>query len=251
MKGLFLFLLIPIIVIFSTTNKSDKNTQTPNLENQFAVVQLFTSQGCSSCPSADKLLDEVKADYKAKNVVVLSYHVDYWNRLGWKDPFSSKEFTQLQYAYSDKFKDQSVYTPEAVINGKIHFVGSSEDKMTSNLSKSLNDKAENSVLISNIQKVGNQINFEYKVVGNSTDKNLQIALVINNRKTEIKRGENGGRTLNSSNIVVNELSIKLNNEIGKAAIQIPEVVENKDILNIVGFVQKSDLTITGATESKV
>ena len=61
------------------------------------MIQLFTSQGCSSCPPADRLVETIKEEYKDQNVFVMSYHVDYWDRLGWKDPFSKREYTELQY----------------------------------------------------------------------------------------------------------------------------------------------------------
>ena len=84
----------------------EKTTNT--FENKpFAIVQLFTSQSCSSCPPADALLEKVKKEYEGKNVFVLSYHVDYWNRLGWKDVFSKKKFSDLQYNYSSKFSGKA------------------------------------------------------------------------------------------------------------------------------------------------
>ena len=88
------------------------------------VLELFTSQGCSSCPPADALLNEVKYKYSNNQVIALSYHVDYWNYIGWKDPFSKKEFSDKQRAYSSKFYSNSIYTPQIVVNGKEHFVGS-------------------------------------------------------------------------------------------------------------------------------
>jgi hypothetical protein len=110
MKFLASLLIFPVILGICSFNKepnksSEITTKTTiTLENKpFAIVQLFTSQGCSSCPSADLLLEKVEKEYEGKNVFVLSYHVDYWNRLGWKDVFSKKEFSDLQYNYSSKF----------------------------------------------------------------------------------------------------------------------------------------------------
>ena len=79
-----------------------------------AVLELFTSEGCSSCPTADDVLRDLAKD---SNVVALSFHVTYWNRLGWKDSFSQKIFDERQYAYGEKFRANGVYTPQAVING--------------------------------------------------------------------------------------------------------------------------------------
>ena len=112
-----------LLALFFNTSNSDP------IDKPFVMIQLFTSQGCSSCPAADKLIEEIKDEYKENNVYILSYHVDYWNRLGWKDPFSSKEFTQIQYNYADQFRERNVYTPQVVINGKEHFIGSNESKL--------------------------------------------------------------------------------------------------------------------------
>src|SRR5215467_1612925 len=86
-----------------------------------AVVELFTSQGCSSCPPADKLLGELAKD---PNVIALSLPIDYWDYLGWKDTLADKRFTARQKAYSHMRGDREVYTPQVVINGKVHAVGS-------------------------------------------------------------------------------------------------------------------------------
>src|SRR6476659_8572322 len=93
------------------------------------VIELFTSQGCSSCPAADKLLNEIieKADQENKPVIGLSYHVSYWNYLGWKDPYSNENYNALQRKYSEALQS-SVYTPQMIVDGKQEFVGSDQEK---------------------------------------------------------------------------------------------------------------------------
>src|SRR3977135_2630153 len=86
-----------------------------------AVVELFTSQGCSSCPEADKVLGELARD---PNVIALSLPIDYWDYLGWKDTLADSRFSARQKAYSRMRGDREVYTPQAVINGSVHVVGS-------------------------------------------------------------------------------------------------------------------------------
>src|SRR5262245_2326035 len=90
------------------------------------VVELFTSQGCSSCPPADRLLGELVRDgaIADRPVIALSFHVDYWNRLGWTDPFSRPAWSARQQAYADAMRDGRVYTPQLVIAGRSHVVGS-------------------------------------------------------------------------------------------------------------------------------
>src|SRR5882757_1357727 len=86
-----------------------------------AVVELFTSQGCSSCPPADKIIGELAKD---PNVIALSMPIDYWDYLGWKDTLADARFSARQKAYSHMRGDRDVYTPQAVVNGSIHVIGS-------------------------------------------------------------------------------------------------------------------------------
>ncbi|SRX56149.1 thioredoxin family protein [Aequorivita sp. CIP111184] len=247
MKRILLVLIFPVIFAICSFNKDSSE-----LENKpFAIVQLFTSQGCSSCPSADILLEKVEKEYGGKNVFVLSYHVDYWNRLGWKDVFSKKEFSDIQYRYSTKFGGSSVYTPQAVVNGDVHFVGSSEAKMEDNLSRFLKINPENTIALSEIKKTGNQITFSYKTEGDISRKDLKIALAIEKKETSIKRGENSGRKLSSVNIVVEQLKNSLTESSGTMSIKIPELVEKGDQLILIGFVQSQNFVITAATQQKI
>src|SRR5258708_28691391 len=90
------------------------------------VIELFTSQGCSSCPAADKNLAEIieKAEVNGQQVIGLSFHVDYWNYIGWKDPYSKAEFTERQRKYSAHMNSESVYTPQMIVNSEKEFIGS-------------------------------------------------------------------------------------------------------------------------------
>jgi hypothetical protein len=89
------------------------------------LLELFTSQGCSSCPPADRLLSELAADPSlAGEVVPIAFHVDYWNHIGWTDPFSSKRWSQRQRRYAGELEEGRVYTPQLVVNGRRHLVGS-------------------------------------------------------------------------------------------------------------------------------
>src|SRR5579859_6935835 len=121
-------------------NRSDAGSNRPNAGSAyatgFAVLELFTSEGCSSCPPADELASRVASQYRW-NVYVLSFHVDYWDQLGWKDIYSNAEYTQRQRDYAQTFYLNSIYTPQAIINGKSQMVGSNEEKLKSTLESEL------------------------------------------------------------------------------------------------------------------
>ncbi len=212
------------------------------------VLELFTSQGCSSCPPADVLLNEVKHKYANNEVVALSYHVDYWNYIGWKDPFSKKEFSDKQRAYSSKFYSSTIYTPQIVVNGQEHFVGSKRSIMNSKLDSYLKKTVANSVVLSNIKKEDNTVSLDYNVAGAINKKVLRVALVINEKVTSVKRGENRNRTLKNSNVVVEEVYLTLESSTGKARISIPDIVSQGDDLSVVALVQTENLDITGAKQ---
>jgi len=167
------------------------------------VLELFTSQGCSSCPSADLLLGKVKKEFQ-EEVYALSYHVDYWNYIGWKDPFSKSDYSVKQRKYNKKFKNRSNYTPQLVINGKEHFVGSNKAKMLAGIDKYKKKKVENHIDLMNVRVDNNTIIFNYEVKGSPTDKIVRVLLALDERTTSVKRGENRNRTLKNTNIVVSE-----------------------------------------------
>ena len=101
-------------------------------DKPLGVVELFTSQGCNSCPPADEFFAELAAK---ENIIALAYHVDYWDYLGWQDTLSRKENTERQYDYMRAFGSRSVYTPQAVINGRSHVNGASRKEVDGTLAR--------------------------------------------------------------------------------------------------------------------
>jgi hypothetical protein len=105
----------------------------------FAVVELFTSEGCSSCPPADRNLERIARDYAKHPVYTLSFHVDYWDHIGWRDPFSSAVYSERQRRYSAAMRARGVYTPQMVVSGTEALVGShraqSDDAIERSLAK--------------------------------------------------------------------------------------------------------------------
>src|SRR5262245_43259594 len=107
----------PANEILSSSTGTIKGSYAP-----VVILELFTSEGCSSCPPADKLLPELTK--LGSNIIPISFHVDYWNRLGWVDPFSSSNYSDRQRKYGEQFKLESIYTPQLVVNGEYELVGS-------------------------------------------------------------------------------------------------------------------------------
>lgn len=154
------------------------------------VVELFTSQGCSSCPPADKALETLARE---GSVVALAYHVDYWNYLGWADTLGSKENTERQYAYARMFGRNGVYTPQAVLNGREHMNGADLPGIRARIDALSGEGKGLSV------PVGIEVkNDELRIrVGEGQGKaNIVIAYFERERAIEIDKGENRGKTVN-------------------------------------------------------
>jgi hypothetical protein len=155
------------------------------------VVELFTSQGCSSCPPADALLGEVA---RKPNVVALAYHVDYWDDLGWKDRFSMSEATQRQQGYVRRLSRSGPFTPQAVVAGDTSFVGSNRAAMT----KALAEKRD--ALAISLSKSGSQLQIRLSE-GWREPMDLYVVSYLSEATTPIGRGENAHRSLKEFNIV--------------------------------------------------
>jgi len=233
-------LILLTISISSLTMAQDNNTA--------VVLELFTSQGCSSCPPADELLDAIKNEHEKDNVFVLSYHVDYWNRLGWRDPFSDEAFSDYQRDYAQQFNSRSIYTPQLVVNGSEHFTGSNSTKARTALNRYSKSDTSNKITLSNVKRGQKEIAMQYEVEGNNFDK-ITLALVISERVTKIGRGENRNRTLKNTNIVANRLVKR--NASGTINISVPDWVDAKDELAIIAYTQSSSLKTTGATKVQI
>lgn len=168
------------------------------------VVELFTSEGCSSCPPADKLLTSAQSNF-GNEIIVLSYHVDYWDRLGWKDPFSKAIFSERQRTYSQKLNPSSVYTPQAIVNGQVQFVGSDKKLLWNSIAK--NKSKDDKAVVLNITKQNKDIfNLDYEFEGLKKNEVIIIELVLKIATVQVKNGENGGNTLSHSNIVQNMIT---------------------------------------------
>ena len=214
------------------------------------VLELYTSQGCSSCPAADALLEKLKKEFD-KNVFAITYHVDYWNYLGWQDPFSKPEYAQKQRDYNVKFRNSSNYTPQVVVNEKEHFVGSNASKMYEVIERYSNRKSSNQIVILKTKINKNSVQFDYRINGDLTNKKIRAVLVLDQRVTEVKRGENGNKTLTNSNIVIAEKTILIQESQDGAYISIPEIVDSQEKIQLLLILENEEYDITAAAKSEM
>ncbi|MEO1013453.1 MAG: DUF1223 domain-containing protein [Bacteroidota bacterium] len=210
------------------------------------VLELFTSQGCSSCPPADVLLEKV-IQKQDNGIIALSYHVDYWNYIGWSDPFSKPEYTKRQRAYNHKFNSRGNYTPQLVINGREHFVGSHSGKLYTGIDKYGKQKTENAIAISRVDNNLGALTFSYDAKGDLADKQIRALLVLDRRETQVKRGENQNRRLSNSNIVVAQKLIEPVGNRGDGSLSIPKIVKKDEKAKLILLIQDKDLAITAAS----
>jgi hypothetical protein len=170
-----------LLIIAGLTALSTLHAQTSRAP---VLVELFTSEGCSSCPPADRLLEEIDS-----RAVVLSEHVDYWNHDGWADPFSSAELTARQEAYSRRFRTEGPYTPQMVVDGAAQFVGSDAARARSELASA----AQRSATPIGLARTANGVRVD---IANATaTAGVFLVLADDSGDSNVSAGENRGRRL--------------------------------------------------------
>ena len=171
-----------------------------------AVVELFTSQGCSSCPPADKIIGELAKD---PSVIALSLPIDYWDYLGWKDTLADSRFSARQKAYSQMRGDRDVYTPQAVINGEVHVVGSDRAGIEDAILDTTKSDGVMSVPVS-MTLSGRQLNVSVAASHPGSSANhgeIWICAISKAVPIMIGRGENRGHEVTYHNVVRNLLKV--------------------------------------------
>ncbi len=158
------------------------------------VVELFTSQGCSSCPPADAYLAELA---KRDDVIALSFHVDYWNYIGWSDPFSSREATERQRAYGRTMGKSYVYTPQVVVDGRAETVGSNRHEVSNLINMAA--AAPKIPIAVDHRKDGTALLRLPETRGVAAD--IWVGFYDDRHRTEVRRGENRGRSIANANVV--------------------------------------------------
>jgi hypothetical protein len=163
------------------------------------LVELFTSEGCSSCPPADALLRQVNGTETSGGqlVIGISEHVTYWNSLGWSDPFSSSDYTERQNAYSEKFHLEGPYTPQMVINGAEQIVGSDRAALLRAVEKEEQERPRMSLRILALSISGSTMTVSFSTSGELPAKGADLIAVLadDTDRSSVLRGENSGHTL--------------------------------------------------------
>jgi hypothetical protein len=223
------------------------------------VVELFTSEGCSSCPAADRLLSRLEQSQPVPGAQVLAIeeHVDYWNQLGWADPFSSPQYRARQNDYALAFHAGNIYTPQMVVNGQTEFVGNDMNRAyreigaaaqsaTTLVNLTANFNAKDSGLLDLSVQVSNAKSAKWR------DSNVYLAVTENGLTTFVQRGENSGRTLRHSAVARSFGVIGRVNPQGANGGQLVSTLRlppewKRENLRAVVFVQERDtFRITGA-----
>jgi hypothetical protein len=192
-------IIIIAIIIFIGLSSSKKITEnTATNSDSFVVLELFTSQGCSSCPSADELVGEYRNN---PNVITLSFHVDYWNRLGWVDTFSNAAYSQRQRDYAEQLNLDGVYTPQLVVNGTTEFVGSNKSRVGAAVNTITSKENTSNISITELAVNGDKLNVKFSSTSVTKKIFYSVVLVQNEATTFIKHGENKGVKLTNYTIV--------------------------------------------------
>lgn len=243
--------LVLLLIVSAVASGGEKD----NMEgSELVVLELFTSQGCSSCPPADRLLRRLAAS--DANVLPLAYHVDYWNHIGWTDPFSSEAWSKRQRLYGRSLRSDTIYTPQLVFDGGAHCVGSDTDEVE-RLLASARERARSGKVELQVERTtteeGVQLDIVVgaSVVPGGADLDLLVAVFENDLVTAIPRGENAHRTLENDFVVrtlTKALSVSPGGDAGEKRLQIPVDPDWKlDNLGVAAFLQEPRrLTIHGA-----
>lgn len=203
----FAFAVVSLLLVSCSRRSEISRAEVPLAPGEdgsatgFAVVELFTSEGCSSCPSADENLARIAkaAERDGRPVYALSFHVDYWNHLGWRDPFSSEDFS-LRQRYYAKALGSGVYTPQMVVNGRAELTGSNQSGADVAIQDALSRGAPARITL-RVSQEPNRLTVGYHVEDAPDAGVLTLCLVQSSGEVKVRAGENGGRTLSHRNVV--------------------------------------------------
>ncbi len=207
----------------------------------FAVVELFTSEGCSSCPPADALLAEQVRDARehGRPVYCLAFQVDYWNRLGWADPYSDAAFSRRQNDYARAFRSDRVYTPQMIVNGADEFVGSDRDRSRKSIDAALKRPAKARLKLSQEKADAGAVVLSYEASSAPKGAVVNVAVVERGLVSKVRRGENADRTLRHENVVRAFRTVRLDESAkGSVELKLPADLMRKNS-SAIAYVQEA------------
>ena len=259
-SGLFLALLV---TSYAFAALPGAQTSSAEAGRRPVVIELFTSEGCSSCPPADALLQRLEAQQPVAGaeIIALEEHVDYWNHLGWSDPYSSAEWTERQQTYAALFKNDS-YTPELVVDGHSQFVGSNEREAKLEIGKAARGAKTEVAIASAAPEAGGSQRFTVSVGKLAEDKSgdvaeVWLAVTEDALHSSVSRGENAGQVLHHVATLRSLRKIGIAKANATSASFTGDTLVkfdshwNADNLHVTVFVQwKKNREILGATSTK-
>ncbi len=235
-----------LVVLSAKGTELRRDTPAPGTATSPVLVELFTSEGCSDCPPADALLERLDRSQPVDRaeLIVLSEHVDYWNDIGWRDPYSSHQFSERQSNYAGLFGLDSVYTPQMVIDGSFQFVGSDEARAI--------QAAENASRLKkipvNISSVHLESPHELSLhieanqlpssLHKATSATVLLAIADERDESHVSGGENGGRTLKHIAVVRSLAKVGTVNESAEFSREIKiKLNQGRKDIRLIAFVQ--------------
>jgi hypothetical protein len=219
-----------------------------------AVVELFTSEGCSSCPPADAVLAEVSHQGRESGlrVFAVAFHVDYWDSLGWPDRFASPEHTARQEAYARSLGVRGLYTPEMVVDGRDAFIGSDRDRARASVASALGRPAAATVSLRARTSGPGAIAVDYDVKGAPPGSVLSIVVVDRPASVSVRAGENAGQTLHHTDTARALATVNLSRHSGSQLVKVPPDDHPDGVIafvQVVGDGAGAGMPIVGASRA--
>lgn len=262
MRTIFLAVsfLLPLTFLGCSAETAESHRAEPKEEpaaiietRQPVLVELFTSEGCSSCPPADRVLTNLEKQQPVSQaeVITLAFHVDYWNYLGWKDEFSSPAFGQRQGQYVQSFRLDSNYTPQMVVDGQTEFVGSHSDKASEAIVNAAKIRKGTVAASINADKL------KVSITGLPKHENATVFLAIaeDGLATNVKRGENAGSNLQHTSVVrelkqLGSIGSETDSHTSEADIQISPAWKRENLKFVVFVQENSSKKVIAAGKAK-
>ncbi len=228
-----------------------------------AIVELFTSEGCSSCPAADRVLAQIVSQQAKSKVPVygLVFHVDYWDRLGWPDRFAHRRYTERQQLYARVLESDRVYTPQMIVNGRTEFVGSNAKLADRAIQHARAAASQVTVQASLLRLDKDKVRVRYDLEKLVTGTVLNVALVETDLTTNVRRGENSGATLKHANAVrawetvdppsgrTDHVELTVPKDLRHDHSRVIVYIQNRETMEVLGATQ-TDLLSLAKTDEK-